>query len=270
MKVLLTNDDGVDAEGIAAVRATLMDAGATVVTIAPGEDCSGYARRCTFSRRLEVRRVVGGPHPTYACDGTPTDCVRLGLLAGLAEGADLVVSGVNHGANLADDILYSGTVGAGLEAGLLGTPALCLSQQTPTGSFSVNYRESRGPGGPRYDFAAAAEHGAGLAVRLARRAGGTEPVVLSVNYPARLRDPRPLVTRPGGRAYPRASAPWGPDEQTRQVWVFGAPDEEIPESDNEQGTDLAALRAGRISVSPLASGYAVAALPDDLVEALTG
>jgi 5'-nucleotidase len=61
-----------------------------------------------------VTRVAGGRHPVYHCDGTPVDCVRAGLLYGLADGADLVVSGINHGANLADDVVYSGTVGAGL------------------------------------------------------------------------------------------------------------------------------------------------------------
>jgi 5'-nucleotidase len=67
--------------------------------------------------------------------------VRAGLLGGLAGQADLVVSGINHGANLADDVIYSGTVGAALEAAVHGVPAICLSQQTPTGSFAVNYRE---------------------------------------------------------------------------------------------------------------------------------
>ncbi len=147
MRILLTNDDGVDAEGIVAIRAALAGFCASVITIAPEEDSSGFARKCTFSRPVGVTRVTGGQHPVYRCDGTPTDCVRVGLLGGLAAGADLVVSGINHGANLADDVTYSGTVGAGLEAAILGTAAVCLSQQTPTGSFSVNYQEDSG--GPR-------------------------------------------------------------------------------------------------------------------------
>jgi 5'-nucleotidase len=130
VRVLLTNDDGVDADGLLAIRTALTDVGTSVVTIAPESNCSGFARSCTFSRPVGVTRVAGGQHPVYRCDGTPADCVRVGLLGGLAAGADLVVSGINHGANLADDVTYSGTVGAGLEAAILGTPAVCLSQQT--------------------------------------------------------------------------------------------------------------------------------------------
>ena len=100
-----------------------------------------------------------------------------------AAAADLVVSGINHGANLADDVTYSGTIGAGLEAAILGTPAICLSQQTPTGTFSVNYHEDLESAGLAYDFSFAATHGASLA-RSVVHARPAEPVVLSVNYPA--------------------------------------------------------------------------------------
>ena len=178
MRILLTNDDGVDAEGLLAVRVALAESAESVVTIAPETDCSGFARKCTFSRPVGVTRVLGGQHPVYRCDGTPTDCVRVGLLGGLAAEADLVVSGINHGANLADDVVYSGTVGAGLQAAILGTPAICLYQQTPTGTFLVNYREDRDVS---YDFGYAAAHGA----RSVIGARPAEPVVLSVNYPAR-------------------------------------------------------------------------------------
>jgi 5'/3'-nucleotidase SurE len=110
-------------------------------------------------------------------------------------GADLVVSGINHGANLADDVVYSGTVAAGLEAAILGTPALCLSQQTPSGSFSVNYHED--PGVP-YDFGFAALHGARLArcVVEARRGG---PGGLGLGHAAVVRGGawRPFRRRPG-------------------------------------------------------------------------
>jgi 5'-nucleotidase len=113
VRILLTNDDGVDAEGILAIRAALAESAESVVTIAPEADCSGFARKCTFSRPVGVTRVSGGQHTVYRCDGTPTDCVRVGPLGGLAAAADLVVSGINHDANLADDVTYSGTIGAG-------------------------------------------------------------------------------------------------------------------------------------------------------------
>jgi 5'-nucleotidase len=248
MRVLLTNDDGVDAEGLRAVRAVLAEYSDSVVTVAPAADCSGFARRCTYSRPVAVTRVGGGRHPVYRLDGTPADCVRAGLLGGLAARADLVVSGINHGANLADDVAHSGTVAAGLEAAILGTPAICLSQQTPSGSFSVNYDED--PDVP-YDFSVAAEHGARLA-RSVIQARPAEPVVLNVNYPARPSGAASLLTRAGRRAYPRAPAvEWTGDNEVRRLYLFGEPDGVIPEADASPGTDLAAVRAGHVSVTPL-------------------
>lgn len=248
MRVLLTNDDGYQAAGLRAVRDALAESCSSVITVAPDENCSGFARKCTFSRPVAVRRVEGGDLPVYRCDGTPTDCVRVGLLGGLAADADLVVSGINHGANLADDVTYSGTVGAGLEAAILGVPAICLSQQTPSGSFSVNYNEALDCG---YDFEFAARHGAALAEAVFR-ARPAEPVVLSVNYPALLDGTASVLTRPGQREYPRAAVPeWGNENDVRYLYLFGEPDEHIPESGDVWGTDIAALKAGHISVTPL-------------------
>lgn len=261
MRILLTNDDGVDAGGLLAIRAALAGFCASVVTIAPGSDCSGFARKCTYSRPVGVTRVAAGQHPVYRCDGTPTDCVRVGLLGGLAAGADLVVSGINHGANLADDVTYSGTVGAGLEAAILGTPAVCLSQQTPTGSFSVNYHEDLTASGAAYDFGFAARHGASLA-RSVIAAGPEEPVVLSVNYPAVRTADTSVLTRAGQRAYPRAPVPdWAGDGDVHWLYLFGEPDEVIPDADASFGTDIGALRAGRISVTPLSFAVGLGDLP---------
>ena len=258
MRVLLTNDDGFGSEGIGAVRAALAEFSEMVVTVAPEADSSGFARRCTFSRPVAVTRVSGGRHPVYRCDGTPVDCVRAGLLFGLAAEADLVVSGINHGANLADDVVYSGTIGAGLEASVLGTPAICLSQQTPTGSFAVNYREDLASTGLAYDFSFAAAHGAQLA-RSVIKARPAEPVVLSVNYPDRRTGAVSVLTRPGRRAYPRAEMPgWDGDGDVRLLYLFGQPDEDIPEADASPGTDIGALRAGQVSVTPLPSGASAA------------
>lgn len=257
MRVLLTNDDGVRSAGIRAIRAALITVCTSVVTVAPDGERSGFARKCTFDRPVGVRRLEGGPHPVFECDGTPTDCVRAGLLGGLAADTDLVVSGINHGANVADDVVYSGTVGAGLEAAVLGTSALCLSQQTPTGSLAVNDTEHPGPGGSGYDFGLAARHGAQVAATFLRARPG-ETVVLSVNYPA---DPAPagttdgpaaVLTRPGQRVYPRAPVKdWDSDPGPQTMYLFGEPDETIPEADGPADTDVAALRHGLISVTPL-------------------
>lgn len=251
MRVLLTNDDGVDADGILAIRSALAAVSTSVITIAPESNCSGFARSCTFSRPVGVTRVSGGQHPVYRCDGTPADCVRVGLLGGLAAAADLVVSGINHGANLADDVTYSGTIGAGLEAAILGTPAICLSQQTPTGTFSVNYHEDLQSAGLAYDFSFAAAHGASVA-RSVIRARPAEPVVLSVNYPATRAGVTSMLTRAGRRDYPRADVPeWADDGDVHWLYLFGEPDEIIPEADASLGTDIAALRSGYVSVTPL-------------------
>jgi 5'-nucleotidase len=241
VRVLLTNDDGVRSAGISAIRAALAGVCTSVVTVAPAADCSGFARKSTFDRPVLVQRLEGGPHPVYECDGTPADCVRAGLLGGLAAQTDLVVSGINHGANVADDVVYSGTVGAALEASVLGTSALCLSQDDPS-------RQG-------FDFSLAARHGARLAGTIAR-ARPAEVFVLSVNYPLSSgpADPEPaaVLTRPGQRVYPRAPVrDWDEDPGPQELYPFGAPDEIIPEADGPADTDLVALRRGLISVTPL-------------------
>src|ERR1700739_3861708 len=131
MRVLLTNDDGIQADGLQALRRALVALPAVqLVVIAPDGNRSAMARSITTRRPLWVQEVdfedgtVG-----YATDGTPVDCVRLANL-GLIEGfqAELVVSGINHGSNLGDDITYSGTVAAALEAIVLGLPGIAGAQ----------------------------------------------------------------------------------------------------------------------------------------------
>ena len=116
----------------------------------------------------------------YECDGTPTDCVRAGLLGGLAAEADLVVSGINHGANVADDVVYSGTIGAGLEAAgarhVRAVPVPADPDREPVGATTPT------PGD--YDFGLAARHGAAPRRDDPARPGQPRPIVLSVNYPA--------------------------------------------------------------------------------------
>jgi len=262
VRVLLTNDDGVRSAGISAIRAALTGVCTSVVTVAPAADCSGFARKGTFDRPVVVQRLEGGPHPVYECDGTPTDCVRAGLLGGLAAGTGLVVSGINHGANVADDVVYSGTVGAALEAAVLGTSALCLSQQ----SLSPRSLAPESVSPEYFDFGVAARHGAGLAAAIAQ-ARPQELFVLSVNYPpagpgsatagpastgTASTVPAAVLTRPGQRVYPRAPVrDWDTDPGPQSLYPFGEPDEVIPEAGGQADTDLAALRRGLISVTPL-------------------
>src|ERR1700733_6439475 len=133
MRVLLTNDDGIEAAGLQALRRSLLEIpGVQLAVIAPDGNRSAMARSITTRRPLWVQEVdFGDGTHGYATDGTPVDCVRLARL-GLIEGfeAELVVSGINHGANLGDDITYSGTVAAALEAIVLGLPGIAVSQQS--------------------------------------------------------------------------------------------------------------------------------------------
>jgi 5'-nucleotidase len=132
VQILLTNDDGIESPGIAVLRRALQGLG-EVTTIAPDRNTSAVARGITIDRPL--RLVPAGFADGFdglACDGTPSDCVRIGLLGVRCPLPDLVVSGVNLGANMGADVTYSGTVGAAFEAALRGRPALAFSVESLT------------------------------------------------------------------------------------------------------------------------------------------
>src|SRR5437899_8120238 len=147
MDVLLTNDDGIEAEGLQVMRTALAELpNVRLAVIAPDGNRSAMARSITTRRPLWVTEVPFSDGAVgYATDGTPVDCVRLASL-GLVEdfAADLVISGINHGANLGDDITYSGTVAAALEGVVLGLPAIAVSQQS--GARALDFRYDGGFG----------------------------------------------------------------------------------------------------------------------------
>jgi 5'-nucleotidase len=127
LQIPLTNDDGIDAPGIAVLRRALDGLG-EVTTIAPDRNTSAVARGITIHRALSLEpRTFGGGYDGLACDGTPSDCVRIALLGLRCPVPDLVVSGVNAGGNMGADVTYSGTVGAAFEAALRGHPAIAFS-----------------------------------------------------------------------------------------------------------------------------------------------
>ncbi len=165
MRVLLTNDDGIGAEGLHALRRALAElAGIETHVIVPDSNRSATARSITTRSPLsveEVRLDDGGV--AYATDGTPVDCVRFGDLGLVGERPDLIVSGINHGSNLGDDITYSGTVAAALEGIVLGIPAIAISQQSTA-------REMSFLAGRSFDFAISARFGAQLVAAPGRRA----------------------------------------------------------------------------------------------------
>ncbi|HEY8866806.1 MAG TPA: 5'/3'-nucleotidase SurE, partial [Solirubrobacteraceae bacterium] len=179
MKVLLTNDDGIEAEGLQALRRALLAvAGVELAVVAPDGNRSAVARSITTRRPLWVEEVDFGDGTTgFATDGTPVDCVRFARL-GLIDGfeADLVVSGINHGSNLGDDITYSGTVAAAFEAIILGLPGIAVSQQSQ--ARELDFRMGR-----HFDFDAAAAFVARVVEEIERLPlpAGT---LLNVNVPA--------------------------------------------------------------------------------------
>src|SRR6201989_3560592 len=162
MRVLLTNDDGIQAAGLQTLRRALLPLpGIELAVIAPDGTRSAMARSITTRRPLWVEEVDFGDGTVgYATDGTPVDCVRLARL-GLIEDFDaaLVVSGINHGANLGDDITYSGTVAAALEGVVLGLPSIAVSQQSR--KREVDFRL-----GHTFDFTRAADFTARLVDQL--------------------------------------------------------------------------------------------------------
>src|SRR5688500_14494924 len=147
MKVLLTNDDGIGAQGLQTLRRALLEVpGIELATIAPNSNRSATARSITTREPLWVDEIefedgtVG-----YATDGTPVDCVRFAALGLVEFEPELIVSGINHGSNLGDDITYSGTVAAALEGVVLGIPGIAVSQQSRKGEMDFRL-------GDRFDF----------------------------------------------------------------------------------------------------------------------
>ena len=242
MRVLLTNDDGIEAAGLQALRAALLEIDAVeLAVIAPDGNRSAMARSITTRRPLWVKEVDFGDGTVgYATDGTPVDCVRLANL-GLIEGfqAQLVVSGINHGSNLGDDITYSGTVAAALEAIVLGLPGIAVSQQST--ALERDFRVGTG-----FDFTVAASFTARLVAELERLPlpAGT---LLNVNVPGA--PPSGVeVARLGKRVYQdELSLVENGSDERRLYKIYG----DATYERDETGTDLAAVAQGKIAVTPV-------------------
>lgn len=233
--VLLTNDDGIFAPGINALRERMEQVeGVEVWSVAPDRERSASGHAITMYRPLFPIEVAipGAKSPCYSVTGTPADSAKLAIEAVLPRRPDLVISGINRGANLGTDLFYSGTVAAALEGPILGIPAIAASLD----SF-----ESR-------DYSAAAEFTANLAMKVL--AEGLPPgTLLNVNIPALPRDQIKgvRVTKMGRRLYR--------DQWDRRVdprgrvyyWLAG----ELMELDNDPESDVAAAETGYISVTPV-------------------
>ena len=213
VRFLLTNDDGIGAEGLRALVPALAVHG-EVIVIAPLENQSGVARKITLSRPLAVDEVVvPGAGAAFAVDGTPVDCVRLGAHGLAGPPPDVIVSGVNHGLNLGDDVTYSGTVAAAFEGHLLGLPAIAVSQQSPAGELGF-------AGGVAFDFSHAARFVERLVGALAD-GGLPAGLLLSVNVPGS--PPRgALLARLGKRIYGDQLQLERDDAGRRHARIYGA------------------------------------------------
>jgi 5'-nucleotidase len=240
MKVLLTNDDGIQAQGLNVLRRALLETpGVELSVIAPDSNRSATARSITTRQPLWVEEIEFEDGSTgFATDGTPVDCVRFAVL-GLVDHPELIVSGINHGTNLGDDITYSGTVAAALEGIVLGIPALAVSQQAIGGE--LDFRS-----GYRYDFDAAAAFIARLVEEL-ERVPIPEGTLLNVNVPWE-KPAGARACRLGKRIYrDRLKLVEEDDEGRRRYQIYGFD----PGYEEETGTDFEAVGGGAIAVTPL-------------------
>lgn len=236
MRILLTNDDGIHAEGLESLERIARALSDDVWTVAPEYEQSGASRALTLADPIRVRKVA---ERKWAVGGTPTDCVMLGVRE-LIEGAapDLVLSGVNRGQNLAEDVTLSGTVAGAIEGMALGIPSIALSQSMLAFHDEVipfwQTAEAYGPG----------------VVRRLIEVGWPADVVMNVNFPSR--PPEAVteveVTRQGFRDTHIRTFDRRTDLRGRDYYWMGFSGQM---SKPAEGTDLKAIYEGRISITPL-------------------
>ncbi len=228
MKILVSNDDGYLSPGLACLADAAREL-AEVMVVAPDRERSGASNSLTLTRPLRAREAEPG---VYAVDGTPTDCVHLGLTGLTAQRADVVLSGINIGANLGDDILYSGTVAAATEGRYLGYPAVAFSMA----SFAPRH----------WDTAAR------VVTHVVRRLedhnlpGNT---LLNVNIPdIPWSEVRGMRATRMGRRHPSEKVIRETDPRGHPIYWIG---QAGAEEDAGEGTDFHAVASGWVSVTPI-------------------
>ncbi|MDR2000499.1 MAG: 5'/3'-nucleotidase SurE [Zoogloeaceae bacterium] len=226
MRILLSNDDGYFAPGIEVLAAALAPV-ADVTVVAPERDRSGASNSLTLDRPLRLRRSANG---YYFVNGTPTDCVHLAVTGMLDHVPDMVISGINLGANMGDDTIYSGTVAAATEGYLLGVPAMAISLTSKCGAH----------------FATAARIARELVERFQRHPFNT-PVLLNVNVPDEPEIHGVRLTRLGRRHKAEKVVSQVTPRGETVYWVGAAGEA----ADAGEGTDFHAIANGFVSVTPL-------------------
>ena len=235
LRILITNDDGIHAPGLEVAISIARALSDDVWVVAPENEQSGASHSLTLADPLRLRQVA---ERRYAVTGTPTDCVMMACLSILEhEPPSLLLSGVNSGSNLADDITYSGTVAGAMEGCALGIPSIALSQETGEG------------GRLGMDWSAAEKHGPAV-VRQLMEAGWPKDILMNVNFPG---IPAASVTGvglvPQGR-YDLQSTEIHQRMDMRErayYWIGLRRREAVPPEDS----DLGAIHGGKISVTPL-------------------
>lgn len=230
-RILLSNDDGIGAAGLNMLAEVLADLG-EVYVVAPDRERSATGHAFTLARPLRVEEIRDR---WFSVDGTPADCVYLGVNKLLGAKPDLVVSGINHGFNLGSDVFYSGTVAGAVEAALRQVPAIAVS---------LEHRPGKAKDPERFRPAARFTHALARAVLERGLPAGT---LLNVNVPARGTPTGYEWTRLGQRVYRDQVDERDDLRGRRYYWIGGPP---IP-SENEQGSDGAAVVHGHVAVTPL-------------------
>lgn len=223
-RILVTNDDGYFSDGIAALALALETIG-DVTVIAPESEQSATAHSLTLTRPLRTRKIA---EKRYSVDGTPTDCVTLALTKILPEQPDIVVSGINHGSNLGDDVTYSGTVAGALEASIFKLPGIAVSLTARSG-----------------DFTHAAKFAADLTQQVLRE-GLPEGTILNVNVP--LGEIRGARLTHQGIKIARVHIVDGVDPRGRGYYWIG---EQEVSWKQDHGCDYEAIAEGLVSITPL-------------------
>ncbi|MCF7528826.1 5'/3'-nucleotidase SurE [Neisseria lisongii] len=228
MNILISNDDGYLAPGLAILARTAAEF-ANVRVVAPERDRSGVSNSLTLDRPLRIKQAENG---FYYVSGTPTDCIHLGLHALPEFRPDLVLSGINNGANMGDDTLYSGTVAAATEAYLMGIPAVALSLNDSSGRYWPT-----------------AEKAVWLLLEHLLKQPPQTPILWNINIPAVA--PEDIqgikITRLGRRHHAQSIVPAKNPRGEAVYWIGPVGDV----SDNLAGTDFGECEAGFITVTPL-------------------
>jgi 5'-nucleotidase len=229
-KVLLVNDDGYLSEGLNAIRKVLIENNFEVITVAPDRNMSGTSHSLTFTKPLKIEKYQENFY--YVIDGTPADCVHLGYYIILKEQKpDILISGINTGPNLGNDIFYSGTVGAAREGTLFGIPSIALS---PASSKGVNFN-----------------YIATLSLKIINQVlhkGLPTGTFLNINFPVVEKIKGFRITRQGRGAYKEEIKEYLSPSKEIYYWIGG--EEELSEK-CEVGTDYTAVQQGYVSITPI-------------------